>query len=364
MARTATTRAPAGTVLLFHGDERFLIDEAARSALDAWRPELVSDFGFDTLEGTGLTAARLQDSILQLPFLDPYRAVFVRMLPATRAESMAPALPDIPPTTRLLITVAGRLSPGNKLVKAVPTAGGTAPEMQHLKGRALTPAPPRLVRAGGGRVSPGNKLVKAVTPAGGTAPEMQHLKGRALSDWTTRRAVEVHGLTPVIAAQVVRVTPPDLSVVDSELSKLAAYKASGSKLTSEAITELLAGGREDEIFKLTDNLLPHPPPQAMQIARGLTRGGLQPTTVAYRMARHVALVLEVHARQERGESLQQVQDVMAERRFVLQKPCDTAQNADPDRLEAALRAIRDYEWEVKSGQVDAEWGLDVLLTRL
>jgi hypothetical protein len=33
-------------------------------------------------------------------------------------------------------------------------------------------------------------------------------------------------------------------------------------------------------------------------------------------------------------------------------------------LEAALRAIRDYEWEVKSGQIDAELGLDVLLARL
>jgi DNA polymerase III subunit delta len=317
--RTASARAT--TVLLLHGDERFLIDEAAHSTLEAWKPELVSDFGFDTLEGTGLTGARLQDSILQLPFLDPYRAVFVRMLPATRAESMAPALADIPPTTRLLVTVAGRLGPGNK-------------------------------------------LVKAVTSAGGTAQEMQHLKGRALSDWTTRRAVDIYGLTPTIAAQVVRVTPPDLSVVDSELSKLAAYRASGSKLTGEAVTELLAGGREDEIFKLTDNLLPHPTPQAMQIARGLTRNGLQPTTVAYRMARHVALVLEVRARQERGESLSQVQDGMAEHRFVVQKAYDAAQNVDPDRLEAALRAIRDYEWEVKSGQVDAEWGLDVLLTRL
>jgi DNA polymerase-3 subunit delta len=322
MARTAAARAATtGTVLLLHGDERFLIDEVASTTLEAWKAELVSDFGLDTIEGTGLTAARLQDSVLQLPFLDPYRAVFVRMLPATRAESMAPALADIPPTTRLLITVAGRLGPGNK-------------------------------------------LVKAVTSAKGTAQEMQHLKGRALSDWTARRAIDVHGLTPAIAAQVVRVTPPDLSVIDSELSKLAAYRASGSKLTAEAVTELLAGGREDEIFKLTDNLLPHPTPQAMQIARGLTRGGLQPTSVAYRMARHVALVLEVRARQERGESLGQVQDAMAEHRFVVQKAYDVAQNADPDRLEAALRAIRDYEWEVKSGQVDAEWGLDVLLTRL
>src|SRR6202162_5164323 len=321
MPRAATTRAATGTVLLLHGDERFLIDELATSTLNAWKAELVSDFGLDTIEGTGLTAARLQDSVLQLPFLDPYRAVFVRMLPATRAESMATALADVPPTTRLLLTVAGRLNPGNK-------------------------------------------LVKAVTSAKGTAQEMQHLEGRALSDWTTRRAIDIHGLTPAIAAQVVRVTPPDLSVIDSELSKLAAYRASGSKLTAEAVTELLAGGREDEIFKLTDNLLPHPTPQAMQIARGLTRGGLQPTTIAYRMARHVALVLEVRARQERGESLGQVQDQMAEHRFVIQKAYDVAQNADPDRLEAALRAIRDYEWEVKSGQVDAEWGLDVLLTRL
>ena len=308
-------------MLLLHGEERFLIDELARTTLDAWKAELVSDFGFETLEGTGLTPARLQDSILQAPFLDPYRVVYARMLPAQRAESAAGALTEIPPTTRLLITVAGRLSAGNKLVKAVASAHGTVSEMQHMKGRAL-------------------------------------------SDWTAKRAIEAHGLTPAIAAQVVRVTPPDLSIIDSELSKLAAYKASGSKLTQEAVTELLAGGREDEIFKLTDNLLPHPTPQAMQIARGLTRGGLQPTSVAYRMARHVALVLEVRARQERGESLQQVQDGMSEHRYVVQKAYDVAMNSDPDRLESALKAIRDYEWEVKSGQIDAEWGLDVLLTRL
>jgi DNA polymerase III subunit delta len=319
MPRTGSGRAT--TLLLLHGEERFLIGEAARSTLEAWKADLVSDFGFETLEGTGITPARLQDSILQAPFLDPHRVVFARMLPGNRAESMAPALDEIPSTTRLLITVAGRLGPGNKLVKAVASAGGTSQEMQHLKGRAL-------------------------------------------SEWTARRATENHGLTAAIAAQVIRVTPPDLSVVDSELGKLAAYKASGSKLTSDVVTELLAGGREDEIFKLTDNLLPRPTPQAMQIARSLTRGGMQPTSVAYRMARHVALVLEVRARQDRGESLQQVQDGMAEHRFVIQKAYETAQGADPDRLENALKAIRDYEWEVKSGQIDAELGLEVLLTRL
>lgn len=307
--------------LLLHGDERFAVDERARTTVEGWRQELVSDFGFESLEGAGLPPSRLQDALLQAPLLDPYRVVVVRMVPANRAEGLAPAVATIPPTTRLLITVAGRL-------------GST------------------------------NKLAKAVTAAGGAVEEHSHLKGRALGEWAARRAVEGHGLTPSIAAQVVRSSPPDLGIIDSELRKIAAYKASGAALTNEVVGELLAGGREDEIFRLTDNLLPRPTPQALAIARNLTRSGLQPTSVAYRMARHYALVLEVKAHQERGESLQQVQEELPEHRFVVQKAFDAAQQADTDALERALQRIRDYEWEVKSGQVDADLGLDVLLTRL
>ena len=315
----AKPKTPA-TILLLHGEERFLVEEKALTTLEAWRAELVSDFGFDRLEGQGLNAARLQDSVLQAPFLDPYRVVAVTMVPTARSEGIASALEEVPTTTKLLITIAGRL-------------GG------------------------------GNRLAKTVIAAGGKVEEMLHLKGRALSEWAAKRATD-HGLTPAIAAQVVRVTPPDLKVIDSELGKLAAYKASGSKLTADVVTELLAGGREDEIFKLTDNLLPHPTAEALRIARGLSRGGMQPTSVAYRMARHVARVLEVRARQDRGESLSDVKSQMAEHPFVVQKAFETARDADPDQLEAALRAIRDYEWEVKSGQIDPELGLDVLLTRL
>src|SRR6266852_8636166 len=174
----ASKRQP-NTLALLHGEERFLVDETARRILEGWRAELVSDFGFETLDGSGLAAARLQDAVLQAPFLDPYRVVYVRGVPVNRAEGLASALAQIPPTTRLLVTAAGRLGTTNKLVKAFNSAGGQVEEM------------PRLVR-------------------------------RALSDWATRRAVEKHGLTPAVAAQVIRVTPPDLSVIDSELTKLAA----------------------------------------------------------------------------------------------------------------------------------------------
>ena len=316
-------KASGGTAqaaLLLHGEERFLVEEKARALIAGWKQDLVSDFGYEPLDGGALTAARLQDSILQSPFLDPHHVVWARGVPATRAESLASALVQVPSTTRLLITINGRI-------------GAT------------------------------NKLAKAVTAAGGKVEESPRMRGRALTDLTVRRAEEL-GLTRAVGMQVARVTHADLGVVDSELQKLAAYKASGAKLTPEVVSELLAGAREDEVFKLTDNILPHPTAQAWTVARNLTRSGYQPTSIAYRIARHLALVLEVRARQDRGESLQNMQNEMSEHSFVVQKAYDAARSVQPDTLEAGLRAIRDYEFEVKSGQVDAELGLEVLLSRL
>ena len=95
MAR-GTEKRGAADALLLHGEERFLVDERARATLDQWGKDLVSDFGLDTMEGAGLAPARLQDAVLQAPFLDPYRVVHVRMVPANRAEGLAGAVQEIP----------------------------------------------------------------------------------------------------------------------------------------------------------------------------------------------------------------------------------------------------------------------------
>src|SRR5438046_646355 len=123
MPRASGGTAPA--VLLLHGEERFLVEEKARALIAGWKEELVSDFGYEPLDGGALTAARLQDAILQAPFLDPIHVVWARGVPATRAESMAPGLAQVPETTRLLMTINGRIAATNKLAKAVTATGGT-----------------------------------------------------------------------------------------------------------------------------------------------------------------------------------------------------------------------------------------------
>ena len=308
-------------VLLLHGEESFLVEEEAKRVLDAWRAELVSDFGFEALDPGALNAAKLRDAVRQLPFLDPYRVIAVRSVPARRAEGLAAGLKEIPDTTRILLTVNGRLGAGSSLGKAVAAAEG------------------------------------------GVSREFPRLKGRALSDWATERARSL-GLPPSIAPMVLRASPADLGVIDSEMRKLVAYHASGFPLDRDALTALLAGGHEEEVFRLTDNLLPRPSAEAFRVARSLVRSGESPTTLAYRVSRQLAMVLAVRARRDRGESLAEVQGAMSEHPFRVQKAFEAAGSVTADQLEAGLRALLDYEWEVKSGQLDAELGLDGVLARL
>ena len=318
-AARSSAKAPARPLLLLHGEESFLVDEEARRTLADWRTQLVSDFGSEALDPAGLTADKLRDAILQGPFLDPYRVVSVRGIALRRADGLAAALAAVPDSTRLLLAVAGRL-----------------------------PA--------------GSKLAKAMTAAGGRVVEHQPLRPRALQDWVFGRARE-YGLPTAAGAALIRLSRPDLGVIDSELRKLAAYRASGNELDQSAISELVVASRQEDIFRLTDQLLPRPSAAAWRTARGLLERE-QPTLIAYRLARHLALVLEVRAHQERGETLSEVQAALREHPFVVQKAYNAARETDVERLEAGLRALLDYEWEVKSGQIDASLGLEAVLARL
>lgn len=313
-------RVPAARpILLLHGDESFLVDDEARRTLAEWRSGLVSEFGYEALDPSGLNAGKLRDAILQVPFLDPYRVVTVRGVAPRRADAIAPALGEVPESTRLLVTVNGRL--------------GAA-----------------------------SKLVKAVAAAGGRSQEHQPLKGRALQTWIFNRTKQ-HGLPVAAGATLVRLARPDLGVIDSELRKLAAYQASGNVLDQAAIEELVVPGRQDEVFRLTDHLLPRPDAEAWRVLAGLLERE-QPTTIAYRLARHLSLVLDVKARQDRGETLSEVQSQLREHAFVVQKAYDAAGSVSAERLESGLRALLAYEWEVKSGQIDATPGLEAALAKL
>src|SRR5438105_3929597 len=131
------------SAVLLHGDETFLVEQEAARTLEAWRSELVSDFGYEALDPVGITPSRLRDALLQAPFLDPFRVVAARGIQANRADVLAAGLLEVPETTRLLLAATGRrrLQSGS-----LTGAEGGKPDDDRLPDRA-----PSLARAGSAR---------------------------------------------------------------------------------------------------------------------------------------------------------------------------------------------------------------------
>lgn len=206
-------------LLLVHGEERFLVDQAA----DAWcgrararSPELEIEV-FDA----PARLASLRRSLVEVPLLDPERSVLVRDPPqligssrrgADSAEVLAAMLGERAPTTLLCIVAHTRVAPSNPVLAAVRALGGAISYHAQPRGREVRAWVEREVTSRGLRLGPG--------------------------------AVD----------QLLAVVGTDLGALASELDKLQAF-AAGRPLTAADVTNLAAGDEPPEMWGVLEQLL-------------------------------------------------------------------------------------------------------------
>ena len=310
---------------LIHGDDAFLVEQAAQSLIQGWRSALVSEFGYERLDWLRLDSEALAQALGQEPFLDPYRVVHVTNLAPQRSrgpvKALVALLPRLDSSVRLLLTASGQLERGHPLLGLFADTG--------------------------------------------TVSLFPRLKPSQLRDWAWRRAQELGmRLNPQSMAVLLASTPGDLRMIDGELLKLSVLASSGAELTAAVVADLLAGGREEDVFGLEDEFLPRPTAGAWRLLDELLSSSSSATGLAYRMARRCSWLLEIRGLLSRGYGLEQIQAELGGHPFRVSKAVAQARTVPDARLEFTLGRLLDYEWQVKSGQVDAEWGLRRLMAVL
>jgi len=190
-------------LVLIHGEERHLVDTAARAWRDGVRrrtPELDVEL-FDA-------PARLDDlrrSLMEVPLLDPQRCLLVRDPPqlgsasrrgADSAEALAQALAGRAPTTSVCIVAHTRVSPQNPVLGVIREQKGTIQYFAIPKGRELRAWIDAGIKQRGLRLGPGSvdRLLQATgADLGGLSSELDKLEayagGRPLSASDVGRAV-------------------------------------------------------------------------------------------------------------------------------------------------------------------------------
>jgi DNA polymerase-3 subunit delta len=321
----SASRTAGASLLLIHGDERYLVDREVRE----WRRQVKSgELDVEVFDAP----ARLDDlrrSAIEVPLLDPERSILVRDPPqlsgaarrgADTPEALASLLAERAETTSVCLVAHARVSPQNPVLVAVKTLGGRIVYHQAPRGREMRAWVEAAVKERGLRLGPG--------------------------------AVE----------HILIVVGTDLGAIASELDKLVAL-AEGKPLPLSAVQSAVAGDEPIEMWGFLEQLLgPNPGKAAATVDHLLAEGRSSQYLLSIlagqaRDLLHAQSALQLHGGAASLAAELRIPEWRAERL------ARQARAVTPAVVAGWLRELHDIDRGLKAGEVNDAEGLRLLALR-
>jgi DNA polymerase-3 subunit delta len=329
---------PKPAFYVFHGEDEFTRSETLASFKRRLGPSDTVDLNTTVLDGKGLTMADLRHACDALPFLAEKRLVIVQGLLATLVPrkdqnlsetkerllgELTTYLPHLPPTTRLVFVEEEALLPSHPVVK-------------------LARQEPR-----------------------GYVKRFERPDAQALPRWIKKR-IQKHGgeIEPRAALHLAAVVGADLRLLDQEIVKLLTYTR-GLRAIKEADVENLVPYSQDVvIFDLVDALGHRDGRTAAETLHRLLEEGEHPLRLLGMIVRQFRLLIQVKELKANGASSRDVAKVLGIHPFPASKLYNQATHFTAAQLEKVYRHLSEVDVEIKTGEMNPEVALDLLVAGL
>lgn len=149
-----------------------------------------------------------------------------------------------------------------------------------------------------------------------------------------------------------------------EIDKLVTY-AAGRAITAEDVDELVSGARNYEYWDLTDAVIDGRADKALNVLHRMNAKDQPPQLLTYMLIRQYRQILLAQSLLREGMSQSQIGAQLGIRSaYPLQKVIEQASRYPAEALEAAYRRLLENDVAVKTGVLDADAALEVLVVSL
>ncbi len=324
---------------ILHGDEDLERAEKVAELRRQVQSDGMGDLNVTILDGRQSDLSELINACNTLPFLTNRRLVIVydllqREEPADGAprEGRRPSLlqglleylPHLPSSTRLLLVESRALSANHPLLKACRESKDC------------------YVR------------------------EFRRPTDAELPGWIQRRAeLKKLRLERGTAALLGQWVGSDLRTLDHELDKLGAYVDYARPIAGDDVRALVSRVYDDDIFALVDALGLRQGKRAMHLLEDMLAAGENELRLLSMIARQVRLILAAkELSEERKVSAAEMQRALGVRDFVAAKLRDQARQFSMAALQRAHRLVLETEQAIKTGAMDAQLALELLVLQI
>ena len=203
-------------------------------------------------------------------------------------------------------------------------------------------------------------------PEGAAVKRFDVMKTQQLREWASAR-VKAQGANFAAGAfdrLVSLIDGSHTGELAGEIDKLATY-ANGRAITIEDVDELVSGARKYMYYDLTDAVIEGRADRALGVLRRMDAKDQPPQLLTYMLVRQYRQLLLAQSLLREGKSASQIGDQLGIRSdFPLRKVIDQASRYPADALEAAYRRLLESDVAVKTGVMDADAALEVLVVSL
>jgi DNA polymerase-3 subunit delta len=202
---------------------------------------------------------------------------------------------------------------------------------------------------------------------GGEAKPQQFaiLKGAELRQWAAQRVRErgAEFAPAALERLVFLIDGFHLGELAQEIDKLATY-ARGRKVEVADIDTLVSGAVQYQVWDLTDAVIEGRGDRALAVLKGMDVRDHPPQLLIFMLVRQYRQVTLAKALGREGFSPDQIGGKLGLNGYPLRKVIEQAGRYPPDRLEAAYRLLLKTDVAVKTGVLETDTALELLIVDL
>jgi len=322
------------TFYIFHGDDDLRIDEEVSGIVAKMNEQPNGDLNTAHFDGTAASVPEVLGAALAYPFLADKRLVIVRDM-------------------LTWVTRKGAGETGKQAVEGL------------LSGLPALPEWARVVFVERGKLSDSNKILK-LAQSDPNGYEKAFAAPKDSTSWIVKRAKEVYhtSIDPAAATALASVTVCDLRRADNELFKLVSYVAGERAINEADVTLLTPYVAEASMFEMVDALAEGRGKVAIALVHRLVEQEDDVFGLYGMITRQFRLLLLAKEHLVNGGSPKEIASAISVHPYVAEKLAKQARSFSLEQLETIYRALQDYDFKMKTGQIKPFLALDLLIAGL
>lgn len=156
----------------------------------------------------------------------------------------------------------------------------------------------------------------------------------------------------------------NLSILKEEIDKLKLYKDNEKVITQKDIEQLTHKNIDTDIFKLIDSILSTRKKEALESLEEMMKYGEEPIAIIIMLANQFRIMYQSKQLLKKGYSEREIANLLEIHEFRVKKALEKGRKYSSDEILKKLEDLADLDYQIKSGQLDKNIGLELFILNM